>query len=202
MFSLHAPCSLKRPRVYIQFWHAGKTPSWRGLSSPYMVKYDNSTLPANLWSTGVEECLSGDVGMFHQREGYKPLLTGKGRMRPNGTERILAEGCFFFKLWRINTFVPLSALNKSWSQKNMQSPTPHVSEKKKSKARLKTCSLSLMQFSLLAWPLFPRYTCTHMHAHTRMHAHTHIHTHTHWAYTQPMKHLRRKDNFLWNITQK
>lgn len=42
-----------------------------------MVKHDNGTLPPNSWSTGVQECRSGDGGMSHQSEDTKLISLAK-----------------------------------------------------------------------------------------------------------------------------
>lgn len=136
-------------------------------------------------------------GMSIRRHGdvsperrYKAHLPGKGLPRPNGSECILAEVSFLF-------FFFLTLKNKHFCSSQISTflkakeyvEFPQVSEKKKNKARIKICRISsYIYLPLQLQPLF-------LHS---VHTKTHIHT----PYIQPFKHLKRKDHFIWSITDK
>lgn len=135
-------------------------------------------------------------GMSIRRHGevsperrYKAHLPGKGLPRPSGSECILAEVSFrffFFKLWRINIFAPLK-YQHFLKPKNMLS-SPKYQRKRKRKQELKFVGF-LHIFTPPALAFVSPFS-------------THKDTHTHTAYIQPLKHLKRKDHFIWSITDK
>lgn len=108
------------------------------LSFPYMVKYDNGTLPPNLWSAQVEECRSGDVGLFHPREDIRLILLAKDLW-----DQVEQHACllrlffFFFLILKNKHFCSSLKYQHFLKPKNMPS-SPHVSEKEIKKARIKT----------------------------------------------------------------
>lgn len=155
-----------------------------------MVKYDNGTLPPNLWSVQVEECPSGDMGMFHQREDIKLISLAKDFQDQMDQNAYLLRFLFLF-------FFFLTLKNKHFCSSQISTflkakeyaEFPQVSEKKKNKARIKICRISsYIYLPLQLQPLF-------LHS---VHTKTHIHT----PYIQPFKHLKRKDHFIWSIRDK
>ena len=104
-----------------------------------MVKYDNGTLPPNLWSARAEECRSGDRGMFHQREDIKLISLAKDFQDQVDQNAYLLRFLFFLTLKNkhfCSSQISIFLKAKEYAE------LPQVSEKKKSKAIIKICRIS------------------------------------------------------------
>lgn len=129
MVSLHAPCFLKRPPVYVQFWHREElNHSWASLP-PLYGQASQWLSPSNLWREGTEECWSGLRGWF-TREERKLIPLAKDSQDPSGTESIFL-GCFLLTLK--SKHIHLLNVNILWSQRLSRAPPTYWENEKQSK---------------------------------------------------------------------